>query len=324
MQYWETSHVLITGGLGFVGSNLARRMLDEGADVALLDTVREEKLRSIQDISDAVEVYDVDVREAAAVKQLVSDADVVYHLAAKSSRPAANREPRKNLEINCGGPLNVLEAAAACEDTPRVVYVSSLATLGNVSGPIDENTEPKPVDIYGIHKRAVEDYCRLYYRLKDVPTTVVRPANLYGPRAPLHETGYGIINQFVGAALRDESLTVFEPSDLRDFLYISDLVDVLTRVGEDDRAIGELYVLGTGESRTMKQAAELVIDIADGGSMELVPWTETWEGVRRGDVITDPSKIADHLGWSTTVGLEDGLRRTVDFYRTNQDKYVEA
>lgn len=319
----EFGSVLITGGLGFVGSNLARRMLDEGADVTLLDTVRDEKLRTVQDIQGEVEIVDGDVRDAELIDEHVSNADIVYHLAAKSSRSAANKKPKKNLQINCGGPLNVLESAANCEVPPQVVYSSSLATLGNVSGTIDETTEPKPVDMYGIHKRAVEDYCRLYYRVRDVPTTVVRPANLYGPRAPLHETGYGIINQFVGAALRDERLTVFEPSDLRDFLFIYDMVDALTHIGSDDRAAGELYVLATGQSRTMKEAAELVVEIAGSGSIELVPWTEEWEEIRRGDVVVDPSKIEDQLGWSTSVGLENGLRRTIDFYMSNRDKYLD-
>ncbi|QIO24104.1 NAD(P)-dependent oxidoreductase [Haloarcula sp. JP-L23] len=323
MVDWNDERVLITGGLGFAGSNLARRMLDEGADVVLLDTVREEKLLTVEDIREDVDIADVDVREKEPIQNYVSEADIVYHLAAKSSRPAANEEPRKNLQINCGGPLNVLESAADRENPPRVVYVSSLATLGNVPETIDESTEPKPVDMYGIHKRTVEDYCQLYTRLKDVPTTVVRPANLYGPRAPLYDTGYGIINQFVGDALRDESLSVFEPSDLRDFLFIEDMVDALTHIGQDDRAIGEKYVLGTGESRTMKQAAELVIDTAKGGSLELVPWTETWQGIRRGDVVIDPSKIEEQLGWSTSVNLEEGLEKTVDFYQSNREKYLD-
>jgi UDP-glucose 4-epimerase len=321
MTGFEDESVLITGGLGFVGSNLARQMLEEGADVTLLDRVREEKLRTVEDVRDDVEIVDGDVRDADLVDEHVSGADVVYHLAAKSSRPAANREPRKNLQINCGGPLNVLEAAAGCETPPRVVYSSSLATLGNVPETIDETTRPEPIDMYGIHKRAVEDYCRLYTRVKDVPTSVVRPANLYGPRAPLHDTGYGIINQFVGAALRGEELTVFEPSDLRDFLFISDMVDALVRVGSDDRAIGELYVLGTGRSLTMKEAAELVVDVAGDGTIESTPWTETWQEVRRGDVVVDPSKIEEQLGWSTSVGLEEGLERTVEFYRSHQDRF---
>lgn len=312
--------VLITGGLGFTGSNLARQLVEEGADVTLLDIVRsEEKLTTVEDIRNDVRIVDSDIRDTETVAPHVADADLVYHLAAKTSRPAANESPRENLEINCKGPLNILEPAAAREQPPHIVYVSTQAVFGNASETVEETTERKPIDIYGIHKRTVEDYCQLYHRIKDVPTTIVRPANLYGPRAPLYETGYGIINQFVGDALCDESLTVFEPSDHREFLFISDMVDALIQIGNDDRAFGEQYVLGTGEPYTMREAAEMVVDLAGSGSIESVPWTETWQAIRRGDVSTDPSKIERELGWSASVPLEEGLRRTIEFYRTHED-----
>lgn len=122
MEGLEGKSVLITGGLGFTGSNLARRMIEEGADVTLLDRVREEKLLTVENIIDEVNIIDGDVRDEELIQESVSAADIVYHLAAKSSRPAANKDPKKNLEINCGGPLNVLEAAADCGTPPRVVY----------------------------------------------------------------------------------------------------------------------------------------------------------------------------------------------------------
>ncbi len=320
MSNWNDTTALITGGLGFTGSNLTRRLVDAGADVIILDIVRSaDKLATVDDVRDEIdEIIDADVRDADAVAAAVERADVVYHLASQTSRPRANEHPRENLSVNCGGPLNILEAAAAQETPPQVVYASSLAVLGPVSEPIDESTVPNPIDMYGIHKRTVEDYCKLYYRLKDVPTTVVRPANLYGPRAPLYATGYGIINQFVGNALRDEPLTVFEPSDLRGFLYIDDMVEALVRVGESPQARGETYVLSTGDPRSMREAAELVVEIAGTGTVELVPWNETWSKIRRGDITTDPSKIKDELGWSTSVDLETGLRQTIEFYRENE------
>lgn len=318
MVEWDAQDVLITGGLGFTGSNLATRLVERGADVTILDIVRnEEKLQSVRHIQNHVEVVDSDIRDAETVRQAVSRTDVVYHLASKTSRHEANENPRENLGVNCRGPLNVLEAAAASDSPPHVIYASSLAVVGNVSEPIDEATVPNPVDIYGINKKAVEEYCQLYTRIKDVSTTAVRPANLYGPRAPLHATGYGVINQFVGEALRDETLTIFEPSDTREFLYIDDMVDALTRIATDETAFGECYVLGTGRTLTMKRAAEMVVDIAGSGSIELVPWTETWEEIRRGDVSTDPSKIEADLGWTTDVSLEEGLERTFEFYRAN-------
>lgn len=322
MDKWNATNVLITGGLGFTGSNLASQLVDQGANVTILDIVRsEEKLHSIRHIRDDVRVIDSDIRDTETVEYAVQDTDVVYHLASKTSRHAANENPRENLEINCRGPLNILESATACDDPPHVIYASSLAVVGNVSETIDESTVPNPVDAYGINKGAIEKYCQLYTRIKDVPTTAVRPANLYGPHAPLYATGYGVINQFVGQALRDETLTVFEPSDTREFLYIDDMVDALTRIATDETAFGECYVLSTGRAMTMKRAAEMVVEIAGSGSIDLVEWTDAWKEIRRGDVSTDPSKIESELGWTTDVSLEEGLEHTFEFYREN-DQYL--
>lgn len=322
MDSWSSQDVLITGGLGFTGSNLASQLVDQGANITILDIVRsDEKLHSIRDIRDEVQVVDSDIRDSEAVESAVKGTDIVYHLASKTSRHEANEKPRENIEINCRGPLNILESAATCDDPPHVVYASSLAVVGNVSETIDESTVPNPVDMYGINKGAVENYCQLYTSIKDVPTTAVRPANLYGPHAPLHAQGYGIINQFVGEALRDETLSVFEPSDTREFLYIEDMVDALIRIAADQTAFGECYVLSTGRPLSMKQAAEMVVDIAGSGSIDLVPWTESWEEIRRGDVSTDPSKIETELDWATEVSLEEGLKRTFEFYRESSHQF---
>jgi UDP-glucose 4-epimerase len=316
MDTWNSQDVLITGGLGFTGSSLASQLVNQGANVTILDIVRsKEKLRSIEHIRDDVRVIDSDIRDSETVENAVKGMDVVYHLASKSSRHDANANPRENVEINCLGPLHILESAAECEDPPHVIYASSLAVAGNVSEPIDESTVANHVDIYGINKATVENYCQLYTRLKDVPTTAIRPSNIYGPGAPLSASGYGIVYEFVGAALRDEALSVFEPSDTREFLYIDDMVDALTRVAADQTAFGECYVVSTGRPITMKRAAEMIVDIAGSGSIDLVPWTESWEEIRRGDVSTDPSKIETELGWTTDVSLEEGLQRTFEHYR---------
>ncbi len=156
MENRNSQSVLITGGLGFTGSNLAIQLVDQGADVRILDIVRsKEKLQSIQQIRDEVQVIDSDIRNDETVENAVKDVDVVYHLASKTSRSAANENPKENLEVNCRGPLNVLESAASCEDSPHVIYASSLAVVGNVSETIDESTMPKPVDIYAILGNAV-------------------------------------------------------------------------------------------------------------------------------------------------------------------------
>jgi nucleoside-diphosphate-sugar epimerase len=325
---WSSRRVLVTGGLGFIGSNLAHGLVERGADVTVFDA-QLPKMGSnpanVAEIRDDVTVVEADVRDEEAVAEHVREADVVYHCAAQLSRIVANEEPQTDIDINCKGLINVLHAADSADPSPHVVFTSSLAVFGRPeSVPVDESTPTEPIDMYGANKRAGEHYCRIYEEMQDVPTTVVRPANVYGPRAPLTVKGYGVQNQFVAGALRAETLTVFEPgTTLRDYVYVGDVVDALVRLGRDERAYGEAYVLGSGEGTTLKELANATVNAAQSGDVELVPWPDEWDKVRRGDVVTDPSKLASTLGWEPTVDLATGLRETVEFYRARREDYLE-
>ena len=325
MTDWRSRDVFITGGLGLVGSTLARRLVAEGAEVTLLDS-RLEHLGSnpanIDGIRDAVSVDEGDVRDAERVAEHVSTADVVFHCAAQNDRDYARKHPTADVDINCKGTLNVLEAAKDCEDPPRVVFTSSLAVYGRVTDPpVDESTPVDPIGLYGAHKIASEHYCDIYLTTEDVPTTVARLASVYGPRAAA-DKGYGVQGIFPAKAVRDETITVFEPGDMvRDFVYVDDVVDALVGMATDDRALGERYVLGSGDPTTLLELAETSVAVAGTGEVELVPWPEEWATLDRGDVYTDPARLRD-LGWEPTVELREGLRETVEFYRDNREAYL--
>jgi len=325
MSDLESRSVLVTGGLGCVGSSLAHRLVAAGAEVTLLDA-RLPHLGSntanIEGIRDAVTVVEGDVRDADLVADCVDGTDVVYHCAAQNDRGYAREHPDEDVDINAKGTLNVLEAAAAQTDPPRVVFTSSLAVYGHVEDPpVDETTPVDPMDLYGAHKVASEQYCDIYAALDDVPTTVARLANVYGPRAAV-DKGYGVQAIFPAQAVRDETITVFEPGDaVRDLVHVDDVVAALELLGTDDRALGETYVLGTGDPTTLLELAETSVEVAGTGEVELVPWPEEWATLDRGDVYTDPAKLRD-LGWEPTVGLREGLRETVEFYRDNRDDYL--
>lgn len=325
MAGWDSRRVLVTGGLGFIGSNLAHRLVERGAEVTLLDNRLEghgSNPANVAGIRDDVMVVDEDVRDASAVASHVEDADVVYHCAAQNDRNRAREAPNVDVAINCGGTINVLQAAEAADPSPRVVFVSTLAVVGKPPElPVTESTPADPVAIYGANKRTAEDYCRIYHLINDVPTTVCRPANVYGPRAPV-DVGYGIQTIFIATALRDESLTVFEPGDVqRDLVHVDDVVAALDRIGTADRAVGETYVVGTGEGTTLKSLATRIVDLAGTGDVDMVPWPEDWEEIKRGDVYTDPSKLREELGWTPTISLDAGLKATIQFYRDHRDEY---
>lgn len=325
MSDWTTRRVLITGGLGFIGSNLAHRLVEKGADVTLLDNGLEghgSNPANVESIRDDVTVVDADVRDESTVASHVDGTDVVYHCAAQNDRNRARENPHMDIAINCGGTINVLQAAESADPSPRVVFVSTLAVLGKPrSLPITESTPANPVAIYGANKRTAEHYCRIYNLINDVPTSVCRPANVYGQRAPV-DVGYGIQTSFIATALRDEPITVFEPGDIqRDFVHVDDVVTALELIGTDDSAIGETYVVGTGEGTTLKSLATRIVDIAGTGEVKLVPWPDDWENIKRGDVYTDPSKIRAELDWEPTVALDAGLESTIQFYRDHRDQY---
>jgi UDP-glucose 4-epimerase len=280
-------------------------------------------MTNVDGIHDEIDLVEADTRDAETVADHVADAEIVYHCAAQLSRLVANEDPQTDIDINCKGIANVLSGAAACDDPPHVVFASSLAVYGQADTvPVDESTAVRPIDMYGANKAAGEHYCRVYRLTEDVPTTVFRPANVYGPRSPLLTESYGVQYQFLKAAMADETLTVFEPgTTVRDLLHVRDLVDALDRIGRDEAAIGETYVVGSGEPTTLEEMARTAVTAAGSGSVELVPWPDEWDSVRRGDVYTDPSKLRSDLGWSPSVDLETGFEETVAFYRDHWDDY---
>lgn len=325
---WKNTDVLITGGLGFIGSNLAHDLVELEASVTLLDVNLNgygANLANIKTIRDAVTIVETDVRDAEAVASHVLKNDVIFHLAAQLSRTISNSEPATDAEINCTGLLNVLSAAESATDPPRVVFTSSQAVVGHPpSLPFDETTRAAPLDVYGANKRAGELYCGLYHESHGVPTVAVRLTNVYGPRAQLSNPNYGVINNFISAALRNEALTVFKPGTMkRDFIYVQDVTRGLRRIGSERQAIGERYILGTGNAITVHSLAELTVEAAGSGSVELVPWPEDWESIRVGDLRSDPSKMYNHYGWEPETDLTKGLSDTIDYYRSRQQAYFQ-
>ena len=327
MTDWSGRRVLITGGLGFIGSNLAHRLVEHGAEVTLLDALLPHlggKRANVADIAEEVRVVEGDVRDESLVADLVADSDVVYHCAAQNDRAHAGREPQMDVDINAKGTVTVLDAAAASDPAPRVVYTSSLAVYGRPeTNPVDESTPARPMDLYGANKRASEHYCRIYHEQEGVPTTVCRLANGYGPRAPI-EKGYGVQGTFVAKALRDEIIEVFEPGDMiRDIVYIEDVVDALETLGTHDAVLGEEFVLGSGDPTELLALAETIVEIAGIGRVELVPWPEEWTKIDRGDVYCAPSKLESTIDWHPRTDLETGLRETINFYREHREEYLD-
>lgn len=328
MDVKSNQHVTITGGLGFIGSNLAQRLVDGNSEITVIDSCMAgygANMFNINGIEEDIEYINADVRNKEDIDHIIKQSDIVYHLAAQLSRPESNREPIKDNEINCRGLLNILTAAKEADNPPKIVFTSSQAVVGSPDNlPIDEDTPPNPLDIYGANKYAGENYCKIFHDVHDVPTVVLRLTNVYGPRAQLSNPNYGVIQKFIKLSLLDEKIPVFRPGTMtRDLIYVDNVVDSLITVAKSEKTTGEKYMVGSGEKIQVKELAEQIVDISESGTVEVVDWPDDWDSIRIGDLYSDPSKLVSETNWEPQIDITEGLEQTIQFYNKNIDEYID-
>ncbi|MEO8188790.1 MAG: NAD-dependent epimerase/dehydratase family protein [Acidobacteriota bacterium] len=323
---WTGRDVLITGGLGFLGSNLAIRLLREGARVTLCDAMIDGyggNRANIREIAPDVEVSISDVRDESAMGDLVAGRDVVFHLAAQVSHVMSLSNPYPDIDINIKGTAAVLEACR--KKNPDAVVVRS-GTRGQygpaVRLPVSEEAPSDPRGLYEISQLTAEMICRTYTRIHRVRTVPLRLTNIYGPRAQMRHPHFGVVNWFVRLALSGSPISVFGSGQiLRDFLYVDDCVDALVRAALEPSAVGEILNVGNDRSSTFLEVAQTLERLVPGARVEFTDFTPERRAQEPGDFVSDISKIRRMLGWSPSVELEDGLSRTVEFYVGRKDDY---
>ncbi len=321
-----SGRVLVTGGLGFIGSSLARRLLEDGARVTLCDALIEGyggNPANIAGIRDDVEVDRSDVRDAAAMERLVEGRDVVYHLAAQVSHVMSLSNPYPDIDINIKGTAVVLEACR--KKNPEAIVVRS-GTRGQygpaVRLPVSEETPSDPRGIYEISQLSAEMICRTYTRIHGIRTVPLRLTNVYGPRGQMRHSQFGVVNWFVRLALEGRPIPIFGSGKiLRDFLYVDDCVDALVRAAREPRAVGEILNVGHDRPSTFLEVAEILRELVPGTRLEFTDFTPERKAQEPGDFVSDITKIRGMLGWEPKVSLRDGLARTVAFYRDRRADY---
>ena len=325
--FFKNRRVVVTGGLGFIGSNLALRAASLGARVRILDARLEGygwNDANLKGCAPAPEVFHGDIRDPGAVAPVLEGADVVFDCAAQVSHTRSVREPFLDLDINCRGALTVLEGMRHACPRARLVYAGTRGMIGPmVRNPVDEEHPTDPVDMNGIDKLAAEKYGRLYHRLHGLWTASLRIPNAYGPRSQVRHGDYGILTWFIRLALEGREIAIYgEGRQTRDFLFVDDVVEAFLRAAAEDRAAGEVFMLGSGREVPFVEALEIVRrETGLQPPIRHLPWDARRRAIEIGDFRVSSAKAERLLGWKPRVDLEEGIRRTVAFYRERRKDY---
>jgi len=321
--------VLVTGGLGFIGSNLARRLVELGADVLLVDSLIPEyggNLFNIAGLERSLRVNVADVRQQSTMNYLVQGQEVIFNLAGQVSHIDSMRDPYTDLEINCRSQLTVLEACRARNPGVKVVFAGTRQIYGKPDYlPVDERHLVRPTDVNGINKAAGEYYHLVYNNVFGVRACSLRLTNIYGPRQLIKHNRQGFIGWFIRLVVEDREIQVFgDGSQVRDFVYVDDACDAFLRAGASDTCNGNVLNVGGSEPISHRDLVALLIETAGTGRMRFVDWPAEKRAIDIGSFYTDSTKIREQLGWTPQIGLREGFTRTIRFYREHLDQYVDA
>ncbi len=327
--FYKGRRVMITGGLGFIGSNLARQLVDLGADVLLIDSLLPDyggNLFNIADIADRVRVNIADVRMQSTIGVLARGQDVIFNLAGQVSHIDSMRDPYTDLEINCRAQLSILEACRTNNPGVRVVYAGTRQVYGRPDYlPVDERHLVRPADINGVNKAAGEYYHLLYNNVFGVRACSLRLTNVYGPRQLIRHNRQGFIGWFIRLAIENREIQIFgDGSQMRDFVYVDDAADAFLRAGASDACDGDVFNVGGAEAISHRDLVTLLIDTAGSGRVRYVDWPPEKKRIDIGSFYSDSTKFQTRADWTPQVNLREGLSRTLTYFRAHLPEYVDA
>jgi len=326
---FQGASILITGGLGFIGSSLARRLLGMGAHITIVDSLIPlygGNPANIADIRDRLDVNISDVRDPHAMAYLIQGKDYLFNLAGQTSHIDSMTDPFTDLEINSTSQLSILEAARKHNPRIRIVFASTRQIYGKPQYlPVDEKHPIVPVDVNGINKVAGEGYHILYSKVHGIPCSALRLTNTYGPGMRVKDARQTFLGIWVKNILLGQPVKIFgDGLQLRDFNYVDDAVDAFLACATRDEAIGEVMNLGSDEVVNLKDLAEMIVSINGTGSWEIVPFPPERKAIDIGDYYSDYSMARRILGWAPRTRLREGLERTLAYYRVHSNQYWET
>ena len=319
LNYFKGKSVLITGGLGFIGSALARELVKKQADVTIIDSMIPEyggNFTNIRDIEGMVRVNISDVRDPYSMQYLVQKKDYIFNMAGQTSHMDSMSNPFIDLEINASAQLSILEAVRKYNPTSKVVFASTRQIYGKPDYlPVDEKHPTRPVDINGINKLAGESYHLLYHQVYGIPTSVLRLTNTYGPGMRIKDARQTFVGVWIRNVLEGKCFEVWGGEQLRDLNYIDDVVNAFLLAAISENASGKVFNLGSDEIVSLKNLADILVNISLDAQYKVCEFPEERKKIDIGNYYSDFSLISNDLGWEPKVKLIDGLKRTLDYYR---------
>jgi UDP-glucose 4-epimerase len=328
-EFYRGRKVMITGGLGFIGSNLARRLVELDADILLVDSLIEDyggNLFNIDGIADRLRVNVADIRQQTTMNYLVRDRAVIFNLAGQVSHIDSMRDPYTDLDINCRSQLTVLEACRHHNPGVKVVFAGTRQVYGRPDSlPVDETHLVRPTDVNGVNKAAGENYHLLYNNAFGLRACSLRLTNVYGPRQLIKHSRQGFIGWFIRLAIEDRPIQIYgDGLQMRDFVFVDDAADAFLRAGASDACNGDVFNVGGDQPTSHRDLAALLIEIAGSGRVEYVDWPADKKTIDIGSFYAESTKFKRATGWAPAVRLAAGLRRTIAFYREHYTHYVDA
>jgi UDP-glucose 4-epimerase len=320
--------VLSTGGLGFIGSNLARRFVSLGTNITLVDSLIPEyggNLFNIDGIGDQVRVNISDIRDEHSMRYLVQDQDYLFNLAGQTSHMDSMQDPQTDLAINCSAQLSILEACRKHNPKIKIVFASTRQIYGKPDYlPVNEKHPLRPVDVNGINKIAGESYHILYNNVYGICACALRLTNTYGPRMRVKDARQTFLGVWIKCIIKGEPFEVWEGDQLRDFTYVDDAIDALLLAAMNERANGRVFNVGGDCVISLKALADLLVEVNGGGSYTLRAFPADRKRIDIGDYYADDSLGRSVLGWKPQVMLRDGLARTLAYFGAHAEHFINS
>lgn len=322
----KNKKVLITGGMGFVGSNLCIKLAELEAEVLIVDNMLPRQggnLFNIEPVKDIVKVNISDIRNPTSMNHLVKGMDYIYHIAGQVNHVDSVKDPLNDLSINVEGTLVLMEALRKNNPGAKVIFTGTRGEYGSsLSLPVAENHAINPIGIYAITNFAAERIVLTYHNLHHIKSLCLRITNTFGPRHQMAHDEYGVFNWFIRKAMDNEVIPIFgDGRILRDYLYIDDLVDSLISIALCDSAYGDVYNVGSGVPLSFIDLAKKIIDISGTGKIDHTEFTTERKALEPGDYYADITKIKNTIQWTPKVQINEGIKKTIEFYKENKKHY---